>query len=384
MAGEIFVVLGAGMQGTAAAYDLLRAGAGEVRIADRDGTLAAASAARLRSLSSGQVRPMQADAADPATLEPVLRGASVLLSAVPYLLNPGVARACVDAGVGYCDLGGNTEVSGQVLGLHERAVARGLTLVPDCGLAPGLANTLLAAALQRVPQARHARMYCGGLPQDPEPPFGYHLVFAMEGLLNEYAGEAQVIRHGQQQRVRALDEVETLDFPELGRLEAFATSGGTSTTPRTFQGRLDTLEYKTLRYSGHVAMMRAYRDAGLLDEEPVELADGTRVRPRELLSTLLRPRLHKAGGRDLVALRVEVQGDSGGGAFSLVDRYDQETGFSAMERCTAFPAAVVACMIAAGETEVGAVPLETGVPPEPFLDHLAQRDLPLRWEPIQP
>lgn len=384
MSDECFVVLGAGMQGTAAAYDLLRAGATEVRLVDRDEALAARSAERLAGVGTGRVRAMGADAGDPATLGKALHGARALLSAVPYFLNPNVARACVQAGVGYCDLGGNTDVSAQVLALHDRAVARGITLVPDCGLAPGLANTLLAAALQRISSARHARMFCGGLPQQPEPPFGYHLVFSIAGLLNEYAGHAEVLRNGRPHEVRALDEVELLDFPGLGQLEAFATSGGTSTTPRTYEGRLDTLEYKTLRYPGHVAMMRAYRDAGLFDEDPIALPDGTRARPRDVLSALLLPRLHRPGAHDRIALRVEVRGDGVQGAFTLLDHFDTSTGFSAMERCTAFPAAVVAMMIARGETALGAVPLETGVPAEPFLDHLSQRDLKLRWteEPL--
>lgn len=385
MGGPVFTVLGAGMQGTCAAYDLLRAGASEVRLADVDGAAAKRSAERVQRLAGkGRAVGLEADARRPETLASALDGAAVVVSCVPYFLNPPVAVACVAAGVGYCDLGGNTEVSGRVLALDSAAKERGVTLVPDCGLAPGLSNTLAAALFDRIPGLYEVRAWCGGLPQSPEPPFDYHLVFSIDGLLNEYAGVAEVLRDGQPTVVPALDEVTPIEFPGLGRLEGFMTSGGTSSAPRTFAGRLRTFEYKTLRYPGHIAMFRAYRELGLFSEEPLDVRGGARVRPRDVFATLLRPRIEKPGARDLVALMVEGRGKRDGreisGRFVLLDRYDPETGFSAMERSTAYPAAVVAWMIAAGETQKGAVPLESGVPAELFLAHLAKRDLPLTWE----
>ncbi len=382
MARFVFTVLGAGMQGTCAAYDLAMRGADEVRLVDFDLAQAERSAARVRGLVGGvKITAMQADASKPETLKAALDGCSALLSAVPYFLNPPIAAACIEAGSGYCDLGGNTAVSGQVLAMDAAAKARGVALVPDCGLAPGLGNTLAPAALARVPGATEVRVFCGGLAQDPVPPFGYHLVFAMEGLLNEYAGYADALRNGERVRVPCLDEIATVDFPGLGKLEAFATSGGTSTCPDTFAGKLQTYEYKTLRYPGHIQKFVAYRDAGLLSEEPIDVR-GVKVKPRDVLATLLRPRLTRPQGRDLVALMVEARGPDGAGRWVLLDRFDEKTGFSAMERGTAYPAAVVAWMIAAGETDKGGVRLEVGVPPERFLEHLAARDLPLRWETV--
>jgi lysine 6-dehydrogenase len=383
MAAPTFAILGAGMQGTCAAFDLLRAGAREVRLVDVDAEVARRAAARVEKLAGkGKAVGFGADARDPKTLGPVLSGCDALMSAVPYFLNPPVAAACVDAGVGYVDLGGNTEVSGKVLALDARAKAKGVTLVPDCGLAPGLGNTLGAACLERIPNVSEVRQYCGGLPQDPKPPFDYHIVFAMEGLLNEYSGFADVIRHRKLGRVPALDELVTIDFPGLGELEAAVTSGGTSSCPRTWEGQLDTYEYKTLRYPGHFGMFRAYRDAGLLGEDAIDVR-GAGVKPRDVLAALLRPRLTDPGAKDLIALMVTAVGNDGGkrieGRWTLLDRFDDATGFSAMERCTAFPAAVVLWMIAAKETAVGAVPLETGVPSGRFLEHLAKRDLPLTW-----
>lgn len=379
MGGFVFTVLGAGMQGTCAAYDLLRAGAAEVRLVDFDLAAAERAADRVRKLvPAGRCVAMQADARHPETLAAALDGANALLSAVPYFLNPPIAEACVEAGVGYCDLGGNTEVSGRVLALDARAKARNVALVPDCGLAPGLGNTLAAASLVRLPETQEISVFCGGLPQDPEPPFDYHLVFSMDGLLNEYAGHGDVLRNGEKIQVAALDEVVPVAFPGLGILEAFVTSGGTSTCPDTFAGRVDSYEYKTLRYRGHVAMFRAYRELGLFSEEPLDVR-GVQVKPRDVMATLLRPRLTRDGARDLIALMVTARGPETTGHWVLLDRGDAATGFTAMERCTAFPAAIVAWMIAAGETDKGGVRLEAGVPTERFLEHMKSRDLELSW-----
>jgi lysine 6-dehydrogenase len=378
MGKPVFCVLGAGMQGTAAAYDLVRAGASEVRLVDRDPEIARAAAARIRSLTGGNAVAGEGRADLPHTLADALTGCDAALSAVPYFLNPGVAGACVEAGVSYCDLGGNTDVGRRVLAFDAEAKRKGIALVPDCGLAPGLSNTLAAAIVGRFDHVDEIRVLCGGLPQDPQPPFQYHLVFAMEGLLNEYDGSAEILRDGKRVYTPTLDEPVPVEFAGFGRLEACTTSGGTSTCPETWEGRMRTFEYKTLRYPGHWQHFRSYRDLGLLSEEPV----GGFV-PRQVLASLLRPRLTRKGAKDLVILRVEGKGVKDGkvvrGVFEMIDRFDEETGFSAMERTTAYPAAVVAWMLAAGETEKGGVKLEVGVPPERFLEHLQARDLPLTW-----
>lgn len=384
MSGPVFAVLGAGMQGRCAAHDLLVAGAGEVRLVDVDPAVAEQSAARVAATSGrDNVRAMAGDARDVASLTPALRGADAVLSALPYFLNPPVAAACVEAGASYCDLGGNTGVSARVHALDAQARARGVALVPDCGLAPGLANTLAAAAIDRLDDVTDVYLYCGGLPVDPAPPFNYQLVFAIDGLINEYDGEADVLVGGEPARVRTLDDTTLIDFPGLGRLEAFPTSGGTSTAPDTFRGRLRTFEYRTLRYPGHIAYFRAYREAGLFSEAPIDVR-GTRVVPREVLKALLAPRLVSPGSRDLVALMVVAHGKRDGrpvaGVWRLLDRHDERTGYTAMERGTAFPAAVVCWMLATGETPKGALRLERDVPPERFLEHLSRRDLPLVWE----
>jgi len=407
MSDRAFVVLGSGRQGTAAAYDLAVFGrAEEVRLVDREAALVEAAAARVNELAGRRVATAAvADVRDGTALGRALAGARAVLSAVPYVFNLELARAAVGAGASFCDLGGNTEIVRAELGLDARARARGVSVVPDCGLAPGMANTLAVTLVERLEReggrARHVRVYCGGLPQRPRPPLGYQLVFAVEGLTNEYMGKAIVLRGGRIVEVDTLEEVEAVEFgPPLGRLEAFTTSGGTSTVPYTYEGRLETLEYKTLRYPGHVEKIRVLRDLGLLDLAPVETQgeDGgagggagagagggargrVRVSPRAVVHECLKARLDFKEP-DLVVLRVACAGEDARGApveivNDVVDRADPGTGFTAMERTTAFPAAIVCAFLASDDAPRGAVPLERALPGEHFVRELARRGVPV-------
>lgn len=395
---KIFAVLGAGRQGVAAAYDLARFGeARDVRIFDREPALAANAAVRVNALAGRPVATAGLfDAADEAAAARLLEGVDAVLSAVPYFLNPGLARAAVRAGASFCDLGGNTKIVEEELALDAAARERGVTIVPDCGLAPGMANTLAAFLIERTPRPRAVHIRVGGLPQRPRPPLDYQLVFAIEGLTNEYSGHAIALRGGKIVEVPTLEEVEEIDFPApVGRCEAFTTSGGTSTCPRTYEGRLDAYDYKTVRYPGHVAKVRALRDLGLLDEAPVEVrvAGGARgpvlVSPRAVLHKVMAPRLTFPGEKDLVVVRVACRGEDESGAavetrYDLVDLHDDATGFSAMERTTAFPAAIVCAFLASGRAEKGAIPLEKAVPGEFFVREAVRRGLKLEETTTRP
>jgi lysine 6-dehydrogenase len=179
-------------------------------------------------------------------------------------------------------------------------------------------------------------------------------------------------------RVPALAEVEEFHHPEIGRLEAAITSGGTSTVAETFSGRLDRYEYKTLRYPGHWSCMRAIAELGLLDPEPV-LVDGGRVRPRELFHVLAAKHLDHGRARDLVLLQVRCKGEHKGRpaevVLDLLDRFDEATGFSAMERTTGFATAIVCAMQARREVRPGATPLESAIDAARFVAELHHRGL---------
>lgn len=376
-----YAVIGAGRQGTAAAYDMARFGnASEVRLLDRDPEVAAAAARRVNELVGRTVATARGiDVEDEAGLAAALSGITAALSGVPYFYNVSVARAALTAGCHFNDLGGNTDVVREELELDPWARKRGVSIVPDCGLAPGMANTLAAWGLSRFERPLAARLYCGGLPQTPRPPLGYRQVFSFEGLANEYTGEAVVLRGGRRVHVPAFSACEAIDIEGIGALEAFYTSGGTSTCPWTFEGKIDTYEYKTLRYPGHFAAMRPLIELGFLDRSPVTV-EGRPVSPRAVAEALIAPRIRFPGDPDLVVLRVDVTGETDGVSrtirMDIIDREDPKTGFTAMERTTAFPAAIVSILQARGEVPPGAIPLELAVPGGPFVAALRERGIP--------
>jgi lysine 6-dehydrogenase len=371
--GYRYAVLGAGRQGIAIAYDLVRHGEAEtVLLSDVDEAAAAAGAQRINALTGRTaVAPARCDAADPASLRAAVGGVHAVASALPYFLNVDAARAAIEAGAHFADLGGNTAIVLEELRLHRAAVLAGVSCLPDCGLAPGLSNLLAARALERLDRVRAIRARCGGLPQRPRPPFGYKLVFSPHGLLNEYSGEAIVLRKGKIAKIPALTEPEALRIPGVGRLEASVTSGGTSTAPYSFRGRVRDFDYKTLRYPGHFQAFRAFTDLGLLRPES-----------RDILIAHLRPLIDFPKDRDLVVLRVNAEGTLRGRrrryTALLIDRGDRRTGFTAMERTTAYPTSTIVHLQARGWIAAGATPIEKAVPLEPLLAGLARRGVRVR------
>jgi lysine 6-dehydrogenase len=265
------------------------------------------------------------------------------------------------------------------LALDEEARAAGVNVVPDCGLAPGMVSVLAAHGAARFERLDEIHIRVGGLPQNPRPPLDYQIVFSVEGLINEYVERARVIRGGRILEVESMTELESLDFPEpYGRMEAFQTSGGTSTLPETFLGRVRELDYKTIRYPGHCERFKLLIDLGLASSEAVEVG-GVTATPRKLLGEMLNRSL-PADEPDLVFIRLEFVGELAGGAkrlrYDVIDRFDPRTGLSAMQRTTSFPASVVAQMMARGETtRKGAVPQERCVPPDAFVKELAARGI---------
>jgi lysine 6-dehydrogenase len=390
--GDGFVVLGAGRQGTAAGYDLAaRGGLGQVVFADVDGTAARAAAARVEGLlGAGTASAAVVDVADGSAVRGLLEPFRVCVAAVPYRFLLGVTEAAVAAGTGMVDLGGHTDTVLRQWDLDGAARAAGVTVVPDCGMGPGLNNTLGLYAMELLQAGGGApqdvRLWDGGLPQQPPEPWGYQCSFDIEGLINEYDGRAVFLRDGERVLVDTFADLEELDFEGIGRLEAFVTSGGTSTLPYTMAGMLQVYENKTLRYPGHAARFAAFRDAGLFDDEPVVLPGGEVVSPRRMLATLLRPELEVDRVVDVCVMRARASGERDGAAVAvvvdLVDRYDPASGFTAMERLTGWHAAIMAGFIARGDVPAGVVPLEKAVTASRFVAEVRARgiDVTERWE----
>lgn len=372
------LVLGAGLQGSACAYDLLQQDPVEqVTLADIQPDRAATF---LKPFVGKRLTVVELDVQDPRALRAVLQGHTAVMNALPYYFNLDVTKAAVEAGVHYSDLGGNTEIVFNQKKLDAEASARGVSVIPDCGLAPGMVNILAAEGIRRVGEARSVKIFVGGLPQHPEPPLNYQIVYSLEGALDYYTTPSWVLREGRPARVDALSELESVSFPPpVGMLEAFHTGGGISTMPWAYEGRVQTMEYKTLRYPGHLAIMRPIRELGLLDLKPVDVK-GKVIVPRDAFIAIVSPKLSKPQGLDLVALRVDVQ--SGGGqrvSWELLDYYDQARGISAMERTTGYSLSITGVM--QGDGRVAARGVHTpdeAVPFETYVAELGRRGVDIR------
>lgn len=312
-------------------------------------------------LSSELVEPVRADAAGDLDLGRVLTGARVCVSCVPYFLNPKVARAALRARVSMLDLGGNPEVTDVILGMDADARRKQMVFIPDTGLAPGLASILAWELVHRFEKCEAVHLRVGGLPQKPEGPLGYAQFFSIHGLLNEYLEEAREIRDGQEILVPSPSDCEELEFAGLGKFEAFVTSGGTSTLPRTLLGKVRHLDYKTIRYPGHCEALRLLCDLGLASTQ-VYRFDSGELSPRRMLTRVLEENLPK-NVPDIVLVRVTATGDGGREEkIELVVRQDDTRGLSAMGQLTAFPAAAIALAIHRGKVPPGAHPQETVIP----------------------
>ena len=374
------LVLGAGLQGSACAYDLLQnPEVSQVRLADlRFDHLPEF----LKPLSGPRLLPTTLDVRDREAVLAVMRESDAVMSAIPYYLNLQLAELAVEAGVHFCDLGGNTEIVFQQKELADRAKAKGVTVIPDCGVAPGMVNILAEHGIRQLDTVESVRIYVGGLPQKPEPPLNYQVVYSLEGVLDYYTTRSWVLRNGRRSQVTALSEREPVEFPApVGTLEAFHTAGGLSTMAFRYEGKIPEMEYKTLRYPGHAEIMETIRDLGLLDLDPVDL-DGIKVSPRDVFVAAVGPKLAKKG-KDLLALRVTVRGTKAGKPaerrFDLVDRYDEAHGISAMMRTTGYSLSITGQMQV--RREVGPPGVWTPdecMPAEAYIGELRKRGIELK------
>lgn len=376
------LVLGGGLQGSACAWDLLRTTDADVTLADaRPDTLPVF----LDQDRGTRLHVVGLDARDAGAARALMEGHAAAMSALPYYLNGVLARVAVDVGVHFADLGGNTDIVREQQQLDGRARERGVSIMPDCGLAPGMVNILAAEAVRRLDTVESVRCYVGGLPQDPQPPLKYTLVYSLEGVLDYYTTPAWILRDGHPVSVAALSEIEMIDFPEpAGRLEAFHTAGGISMMPWDFEGRIPVMEYKTLRYPGHAEIIKAIRELGLLDLAEVEV-NGVTIRPRDLFVALADRKLRQPKARDLVALRVVATGTRGGKtstvSFSLLDRFDEEHGISAMMRTTGYSLSITGQLQLAGHiTRTGVTTAYEGMPFDRYVAGLAERGVVIQEE----
>ena len=374
-----FLVIGAGKQGSACALDLLeQPGVKSVLLADKK--LDHVPEFLDPHRGKGRLELLTLDVADQAAVRAAMQRCDAVLSAAPYYYNLDLATLAVESGRHYADLGGNTDIVKRQKKLDAAAKVKGVSVIPDCGVAPGMVNILAGEGIRRLETTDAVRIYVGGLPQRPEPPLNYMVVYSLEGVLDYYTTPSWVLRDGRLHQVEALSELEDIEFPRpWGTLEAFHTGGGISLMPFEYEGRIRTMEYKTLRYPGHVAIMRSIRELGLLSLEPVDV-NGTKVVPRQAFIASVGPKLTKPHGPDLIALRVDVRGARAGTPagfrWQMIDLYDERKGVTSMMRTTGYSLSVTGLMQLSGDiARTGAFVPDEGVPAKPYIAELARRGI---------
>ncbi len=383
-----YLILGAGRQGTAAAYDLAKYGqAQKIIIADKDPAKAQYAAARINRLLEREIATAQhLDAANQDAVYSAMLAADAVLSAIPYFLNYDLSVMAIKTQIHYCDMGGNTEIVRRQLGLNDEARQAQISIVPDCGMGPGLINTMAAFALDIFEGIDEIIIYDAGLPQEMKAPWYYQSTFNLNGLTNEMSGKAVVLREGKVQRIDTLCEPELVEIPGFAALEADHISGGASTAPWSFQGRLKSYENKTLRHPKHWEWMRAYKALGLFSEDPIHVENQTLI-PRHVFHTLLGPHINAADIRDVAIIRIKASGTKDGieqvQYIDLIDYYDEKTGFTAMERLTGWHCAITMGFQVRGMIKPGAWPIETAIDPKLFMQAIEERGIHFKIHGVQ-
>ncbi|HLR51585.1 MAG TPA: saccharopine dehydrogenase C-terminal domain-containing protein [Candidatus Avamphibacillus sp.] len=369
-------VLGSGLMGKEAVRDLVASeGVKTVGLADIDFE----RAKNVRDqLDSPKLTAYQVNASDEQELADYMREFDVIINALFYSFNEIVAKTAIKVGVNSIDLGGHIgHVTDKVLEMKEEAKDAGVTLIPDLGVAPGMINILSGYGVSKLDKAESIKLYVGGIPVKPEAPLEYNHVFSMEGLFDHYTDPALIIRDGKKQEVPALSEVEKIHFEKFGPLEAFHTSGGTSTLPHSYPD-LETLEYKTIRYPGHAEKFQLLVDLNLTRTDYEIDLHGQKINPREVFLKVLDPIVELGEKGDAVLLRIVVSGLKNGKPttyeYEMTTYKDRKHQVTAMARATANTISTVAQMIGNGTiTKKGVYPPEQIVPGDVYIDEMRKR-----------
>ena len=348
-------IFGCGNIGSVAAEDMAKSLSSiQVVVADKSETRAKEVAERI---GKGNVSWIQLDITNLSKLTNALKDFDLVMGFLPGKLGYRLTKACIDAGKDLVDV---SYMSENPLTLTENAVKARVTIVPDCGLAPGISNILVGHAAAELDKVQSVHIMVGGLPEKPIPPLDYVITWSPENLIDEYIRKARIVKEGKIIEVEALSGLEEVEFPEFGKLEAFYTDG-LRTLPQTITDAPDMWE-KTLRYPGHAEKIKLLRALGFFEEEQIDV-DGVSVSPRKLTVKLFEQKLRKPEVKDVVALKVEVSGVKNGKQmhyiYHLLDYYDEKRGITAMARTTAYSASIIAqLLLKKALKEKGVVPTE--------------------------
>lgn len=373
-------ILGAGLMARGAAFDFLN-NPSVTSLTVADSSNDALSAFRER-FPDPRLKTVTLDAKDIAAVRSLLADADGVFCSIHYGFNIDFAKAAIATKTHMVDLGGNNDIVAAQLAMDKEAHSAGVTIIPDCGLAPGMVSVLTAWGLNRFTWADSVKIRVGGLPASPKHPFEYERLFSVEGLINEYVEPPISLQNGRSIVGEPLGDVEDILFDApVGKLEAFNTSGGTSTLPRTYATRVKNLNYKTLRYPGHAKAMQWLLHLGMFSSEPI-IVNGQSVVPRRLTSNRIAARV-PLGTRDRTVVRVQFEGSENGlnriHQIDIIDEFDEANNLTSMMRTTAFPAAIILQMACDGRiTKRGVLPQEIAVDPDQFVVELKKRGIPIK------
>ncbi|MDH4127817.1 MAG: saccharopine dehydrogenase NADP-binding domain-containing protein, partial [Spirochaetota bacterium] len=372
-----YLILGSGRMGKAIAYDLIYNQSADKVIM---GDISMDHVVDIKkSLNTDRIFPVEIDVTNINKVASIMEGVNCAISSVVYQYNHYVAQAAVKAGVNYCDLGQNVGIVDKEFNLSKEAIKKKITMIPDGGLAPGMVNIIASHGIKHFDRVDEVLLRVGGLPQYPRPPLNYNITWSVHGLINEYIEKARVLRNYKLIEVDSLTELETLTFkPPFNTMEAFITSGGTSTLPLSYEGKIRELNYKTIRYPNHAQIMKALIELGFTDEDKIDV-DGKEVIPRDLLEVLLKAKFAQRVD-DVVLLRVIVQGTKKGEkreeVYELIDYYDKLNNMTALMRTTGFSLAIVAGLIAGGKiNKFGVLTQEESIPSDIYISELKKRSI---------
>ncbi|MBS0195234.1 MAG: saccharopine dehydrogenase NADP-binding domain-containing protein [Planctomycetes bacterium] len=341
------LILGAGMVGSVMAADLALDPDFSVTIADINQDNLSRAATRC----GGKVATLHADLSNPDVVGNAASKFDIVLGALSSRIGFAALKAVIGAGKNYCDISFMAE---DFLELSALARSKGVTAVTDCGVAPGMSNILAAHGARSLDRCERIEIYVGGLPRERRWPYDYKAAFSPADVIEEYTRPARLVEHGQTVVREALSEAVLMDFAGVGTLEAFNTDGLRSlieTVGKRFN--VPFMKEQTLRYPGHIELMRRFRETGLFSQTPIRVG-GVSVRPLDVTSALLFPKwTYGPGEEDLTVMRITAAGTKGGRAtvlsWELLDFFDRASGCTSMSRTTALPCTIVARLIASGK-----------------------------------
>ena len=381
-----YCIIGTGRQGRAAAYDLLKfAPVNQLLLLDNSQESIDLCLEKISPIRQNiSVKHSLFNFNDILNLVALLSDSDIFLSSVPYKYNLLLTDVAIKSKTSMVDLGGHTGNVIKQLEFDALAKENNITIVPDCGMGPGMNITMALFAMEHFDEPLEVRIWDGGLPKHPKEPWNYSLFFNIAGLTNEYDASAFFLKDGEINEVPCFKGYEILDFGQnIGKLEAAVTSGGLSTMPWTYQNKLNILENKTLRYLGHWEWMKAYQELGLFEEKEIEYK-GKKISPRDFYHFLLEPKLETQDFNDICIMRVEASGIKDGDRKTIIvnaiEEYDEQTKLMAMEKWTGWHASIMMQHITSGNIGPGTFSVENALTGHQFYKEAMKRNYKIKIE----